>query len=430
MARTKANLGSGARLADHVTVGYLALNCPLARVREMLARCGAQSKRQRELPHEVLVYYLMCMCLYRRAAYEEVFALVVEGLRGVYKDQIGAKLVSKGAISTARKQMGSAVFELLYREQVRPLGVNGPNAMPGVFWRGLRVMALDGSTMNLADEAGNAARFGYPGGSRGQAACPMLRFCALVECGTGVLIGAQADGYATGEHTLAERVFASGVIDQSMLILADRGFIGWALWQKAVATGAAIVCRARDNQQLPVIERLPDGSYLSEIYESQKARRHGTGTRVRVIEYSVEGVPVAVVGPEAGAPQRYRLITSLLDPLTAPAAELAALYQRRWRIETAFAELKTQLAEGLALRSKTPGVGDAGVLRALNGPCRHSPLDERGGDPNRSGRRGLVVHPHGQRAQATTPRTSGPSPQRRANAGLTACSTKSPPSQA
>ena len=84
--------------------------------------------------------------------------------------------------------MGSAVFESLYREQVRPLGVNGPKAMPGVFWRGHRVMALDGSTLDLADEAGNAERFGYPGVSRGQAACPMLRFCALVECGTGVRV--------------------------------------------------------------------------------------------------------------------------------------------------------------------------------------------------------------------------------------------------
>ena len=125
--------------------------------------------------------------------YEELFALVVEGLRGVYADKSGAKLVSKAAISIARRQMGSAVFESLYREQVRPLGVldakvNGPHAMPGVFWRGLRVMALDGSTLDLADEAGNVERFGYPGASRGQAACPMLRFCALVECGTGMRV--------------------------------------------------------------------------------------------------------------------------------------------------------------------------------------------------------------------------------------------------
>ena len=166
MARTKASLGAGARLADYIAVGYLALNCPLERVRETLARCGAQSKRRRDLPHEVLVYYVMCLCLYKRAAYEEVFALVVEGLRGVYQDQIAAKLVSKAAISIARRQMGSAVFEALYREQVRPLGMNEPNAMPDVFWRGHRVMALDGTTLDLADEAGNAERFGYPGVSR------------------------------------------------------------------------------------------------------------------------------------------------------------------------------------------------------------------------------------------------------------------------
>ena len=149
----------------------------------------------------------------------------------------------------------------------------------------------------------------------------MLRFCALVECGTGVLIAAQADGYATGEHTLAERVFASGVIDPSMLILADWGLIGWALWQKALATGAAIACRARDNQPLPVLEHLPDGSYLSEIYENQTARRHGTGTRVLVIEYSVSAAQKGA-GTGTDAPQRYRLITHLLDPVAAPAAEL------------------------------------------------------------------------------------------------------------
>ena len=93
-----------------------------------------------------------------------------------------------------------------------------------------------------------------------------------------------------------------------MLILADRGLIGRALWQKALTTGAAIVCRASDHQPLPVLEPLPDDSYVSEIYENQKARRHGTGTRVRVIEYSVSAAQ-AGAGTGTDAPQRYRLIT-------------------------------------------------------------------------------------------------------------------------
>ena len=113
MARTKATLGAGARLADYLTVGYLALNCPLDRVRQTLVDCGAQSKRRRGLPHEVLVYYVMCMCLYRRAAYEEVLRIVVEGLRGVYGEEIGQTLVNKAAISLARTRVGVKTFESL-----------------------------------------------------------------------------------------------------------------------------------------------------------------------------------------------------------------------------------------------------------------------------------------------------------------------------
>lgn len=101
MPRTKASWGAGGRLADYLMVGYLALNCPLERVRQTLVDCGAQSQRRRGLPHEVLVYYVMCMCLYRRAAYEEVLRIVVEGLRGVYGEEIGQTLVNKAAISLA-----------------------------------------------------------------------------------------------------------------------------------------------------------------------------------------------------------------------------------------------------------------------------------------------------------------------------------------
>ena len=130
MARTKATLGAGARLADYLTVGFLALNCPLDRVRQTLTECGAQSKRRRGLPHEVLVYYVMCMCLYRRAAYEEVLRIVVEGLRGVYGEEIGQTLVNKAAISLARTRVGVKTFESLYRSQVVPVGPKGAYFSP------------------------------------------------------------------------------------------------------------------------------------------------------------------------------------------------------------------------------------------------------------------------------------------------------------
>jgi IS4 transposase len=153
---------------------------------------------------------------------------------------------------------------------------------------------------------------------------------------------------ATGETTLAEGVLRS--LRAGMLCLADRLFYGYALWTRAAATGADLLWRIKKNTRLPCEQRLPDGSYLSRIYPTTKDQRHGRqGVRVRVVEYQLEGMP--------GAEPRYRLLTTLLDPAAAPAAELAGLYQERWEIETALDELKTHLRGArIVLRSKTPAL--------------------------------------------------------------------------
>ena len=344
MARSRATLPGGTRLADYLTVGYLALNCPVDRVQAALAAHGVQSQRRRGLPREVLVYFLMAMCLYGSVAYEEVLRLVVEGLRELMGDEGVADLtVTKGAISQARAQVGVAPLRQLYEEQVKPIG---PAQMPGVWYRGHRLMALDGTTLEMPDEAGNAARFGYPGASRGSTAFPQLRFVSLVECGTHVLCHAQVGLYADHETTLTERLLPQ--VQPDMLIMADRGFFGHALWQKGIATGAKWLCRARSNQRLPRERALADGSFLTTLYASDKDRRHRVhGTVARVIEYELTGI--------ADAEPLYRLVTNWLDAEAAPAAELAALYHRRWTIEQTFDELKIHLADRrIVLRSKTP----------------------------------------------------------------------------
>jgi hypothetical protein len=133
-----------------------------------------------------------------------------------------------------------------------------------------------------------------------------------------------------------------------MLCLADRQFFGYALWRLALDTGADLLWRVKHNLRLPREAGLADGSYLTTVYPSDKDRRHRqAGVRVRVVEYRLEGV--------AGAEPLYRLVTTILDPAQAPAAELAALYHERWEIEGALAELKTQLRGArVVLRSKTP----------------------------------------------------------------------------
>jgi len=219
-------------------------------------------------------------------------------------------------------------------------------ATKGAWYRGLRLVSIDGSTMEVADEAANDQAFGRPGASRGKSAFPQLRFVSLVENGTHVLFGTQQGPYATGEITLAKAVV--GALRKGMLCLGDRNFFGFPLWTQALNSGADLLWRIKAKAQLLPEQSLPDGSYLSRFYASASDRRHQRkGLRVRVIEYRLQGV--------SDAEPIYRLVTSLLDPAQAPAAELAALYHERWQIETAMAELKTHLRGAkLVLRSKTP----------------------------------------------------------------------------
>jgi hypothetical protein len=231
----------------------------------------------------------------------------------------------------------------LHEEVVKPIGAQ---TTKGAWYRRWRVVSLDGSTLDVADEKENARAFGRPSASRGQSAYPQMRFVSLVENGTHVLFGTRLAGYATGEITLAHEVIAS--LEKGMLCLADRNFFGFALWNQARARGAHLRWRVKKNMRLVVEQRWPDGSYRSRIYASERDWRHRTnGVVVRVIDYHLEGI--------ADAEPIYRLLTTILDPAEAPAEELAALYHERWEVETALDELKTHLRGAkIVLRSKTP----------------------------------------------------------------------------
>jgi hypothetical protein len=343
MARTVAGLPAGSRITDYISLGVIAKTFPPDLVRGVLAATGKTSIRERDLPAQVVIYYVIALALYMQSSYREVLRCLLEGVEWLLRPAGRLEVAGKSGISQARTRLGLAPLRRLYEAVVEPIA--GP-ATRGAWYRGLRLVSLDGSTLDVADEAANAAAFGRPGASRGASAYPQLRFVALAECGTRVLFAAESGGYATGETSLARRVL--GAVRAGMLCLADRQFFGFALWRQAGATGADLLWRIKRNLRLPCERRLADGSYLSRIYASAKDRRHNTnGLVVRVIEYRLEGV--------AGAEPLYRLLTSLLDPAQAPAAELAALYHERWEIETAFDELKTHLRGArLVLRSKTP----------------------------------------------------------------------------
>jgi len=343
MSRTVASLPAGSRITDYISLGVVAKTFPLEKIRALLAATGKESVRRRDLPAHVVVYYVIALALYMQSSYREVLRCLLEGIQWLVEPAAGINVAGNSGISQARTRLGWEPVRQLHDEVVRPVAVA---ATKGAWYRAWRLISVDGSTLDVADEKGNNEAFGRPGASRGESAYPKIRFVSLVENGTHVLFGSRMADYATSEVALAKTVLPS--LGEGMLCLADRGFFGFEMWKQAAATGADLLWRVRKNIHLPCEKRLPDGSYLSRIYPSQQHQRRGrNGIVVRVIEYRLEGVE--------GAEPLYRLATTILDHELAPAAELAALYHQRWEIETAFDELKTHLRGAhIVLRSKTP----------------------------------------------------------------------------
>ena len=349
MARTKAVLGAGARLSDYLSASLLARVYTPELVFQALDRHGVGSQRTRSLPALVTSYYCMALSLYPEAAYEEVFSVVAQGLAWLQGSQAVAS-VAKSSISAARSKIGYAPLQSIH--ETACVALAQPDTQPHAFYAELRLVAIDGSNFEIPDEAANVAAFGRPGSRTGRAAYPQAQCAVLVECATHAILGANIGAYRCTEWTIFEPLLAC--LGPDMLCLADRGFRGYLHWKAARDTGAQLLWRGAANQQLPVITPLPDGSYLSAIYPDIKSRRkRNSEIVVRVIEYCLPGLTDEAA--TADQTQRYRLLTTLLDPDQAPALELAALYHERWEVEAVFDELKTHLVQRRrTLRSKTP----------------------------------------------------------------------------
>ena len=343
MARTKALLGAGARLSDYLSASLLARVYPAELVHAVLDEHECNSERIRRFPAVAGVYYCMALSLYPEAAYEEVFAVVAQGLAWAAGVAEPVR-VAKSSISQVRHKIGAAPLASLMLRACVPLA--DESTYPDAFFAGLRLVAMDGSTFEVPDEADNIKHFGYPGSRNGHAGYPHAQCAVLVECATHAILDANMGAYRDSEWKVCQPLLRS--LKPGMLCLADRGFNAYEYWRQAKDTGAQLLWRCRNDRQLPVHRELADSSYLSVIYPPGKGRRAGAAEAivVRVIEYELPGLP--------DAQPRYRLLTTLLDPAAAPALELAALYHERWEVEAVFDELKTHLLQRRrVLRSKT-----------------------------------------------------------------------------
>ena len=371
---------SDQRLSDHVSIGVLTRVFPPELVDQVVAQAGRLERRQRLLPARVVVYYVLGLALYSSSSYEEVIRMLVEGLAWQSGWQRPWTVPSKGALWQARTRLGSEPLRALFERVAVPLAE--PRTQ-GAFYRGLRLVSIDGTCLDVPDTLANEQRFGRPGSGRGQGVggFPQVRLVGLGECGTHAMIAVAHGSLRDGERALTAGLL--GVLTPDMLCLADRGFYSFSLWNQARASGAQLLWRMKANARLPVEQRLSDGSYLTSICDAEDTQRAQPLT-ARVIEYEIDDP-----GRPAAEDRRYRLLSTILDPDRAPACELAPLYAERWEFENALDELKVhQRGPRVVLRSKTPD----GVIQELYGHlCVHYAIRwlmhtialESGHDPDR-----------------------------------------------
>jgi len=340
------------RLSDTIGVGVVTRLIHRDLVEDVLAATGRRERRVRLLPARVVVYLVLALSLFMTDGYEEVVRKLTNGLRGlrIWRDEWEVPVPS--AISQARARLGSEPLAELFRRVCVPVA---KPSTPGGFFAGLRLMAVDGTALDVPDTPGNAAEFGfYAGATPQKSAFPQVRLVSLVELGTHATVAAKIDAIGVGERRLFDRVindFSAG-----MLVLADRGFYSYHAWVAARKTGAELLWRIPDNIVLPALEYLPDGSFRSELLPAHLKASIKTGRPtteaeafrepIRVVEYMVTG---------RGETTTIRIITSLQDHTEAKADDLAALYAQRWEHELAFDEIKEhQIHPDRVLRSRTP----------------------------------------------------------------------------
>ena len=312
-------------------------------VRQALRATGRVGQRACKLTYEISMWIVLAMGIFTDVPIRQVF-------KYSRRLRVGENSPHRSSLCVARQRLGVAPIRHLFQTTVRPLAQ--PDT-PGAFYRGLRLVAIDGVVYNTPDTEANDKAFGRPsGGDRGMGAFPQVRKVSLVEVGTHVELAFVLKRLACGETTAMEGLWRH--IPVSSLLLEDRGFFSYKQWKRALSENVAVLARVKNGLILKPIRKLNDGSYLAKIYPTSYDRKKDRrGIEVRVIRYKLDD-PQRV-----GHDEEHVLMTTLLDEPLYPASELIPLYHERWEEEMTFDEQKThqdprRATKPAHLRSQTP----------------------------------------------------------------------------
>jgi len=332
--------GLDSKVCQQIDMGLLQEVIPSSLIEELLETYQMWEERERKTNMVSIAYWLVALHLYPTLSQRRVYGKLVSGQRTL-RDDVAEQIPTKSAFSYRRNQLGSEIMQELF---ARCAGPQASEQTPGAFWKGMRLLALDGTRESVADTADNREAFRYSSDNeRSHSPFPQARLLLLIECGTHLICDAEISSCRQGETEGARQLLQRWVMEGN-LILWDRGFHSSAAIFQVRERLGHVLGRLKSNVLLKPFCHLVDGSYLTFICHERKRML------VRVITYTFTDPRI----PGAGK-QIYRLVTTLLDPFLYPAKELAVLYHERWHAELVIDEARTHLRlSERTLRSLTP----------------------------------------------------------------------------
>ncbi|MBI2315868.1 MAG: IS4 family transposase [Betaproteobacteria bacterium] len=344
--KVAAALLAGGAAGSEASFSVFAQSLDQAWVEQALRATGTATIRRRKLPAEYVVWLVIGMAMLR----DRSIAEVVRHLDLVMPTPTGERQqVSGSAVVQARDRLGPEPLAWLFHSTA---AVWASASADEHRWRDLAVLGVDGSTLRVPDTPENDAHFGRAGTSRGEAAAayPQLRLVTLMVLRSHLLLDLAFGPYRNGELSLAQQLWPQ--LPQRSLLIVDREFATYENFQTLSDPTQQRYWLTRAKQlhmaALRIMQKLGPGDALVELRPSKYTRKLHPGLpetlTVRAVQYQRKGFK----------PQT--LLTSLLDPVAFPAAEIIALYHERWELELTYDEIKTHTLEReeASLRCKTP----------------------------------------------------------------------------
>lgn len=305
-------------------------------IQSCLEANGVATLRKRKLPMDAMIWTVIGMALLRTESVRQL----INKLDIVLPQEVD--YVARSAVTQARKKLGSDVVrDVFYRTaQTWHERAEHPH------WCGLNLYGVDGVVWRTPDSMENSAAFARTANKASQAGYPQVRMVCLMELSSHLLIDSAFDSVEVNEMNLASQLVAS--IPDNSLTLFDKGFYSLGLLHDWHSKGHNThwLLPLKKGTQYEVVRNLGKQDKLVKLSTSPQARKKRPDLpqtlEARLITRKVKGKEVSI-------------LTSMVDPLVYPGAEIVDLYAHRWEIEMGYREMKQHLLESrFTLRSNLP----------------------------------------------------------------------------